>query len=121
MDNVDDVLENIMSSFETHSAGVARIYDMPAIAESTWHGACLACAEMARRSLVSPDKLPKLIEWLSQVGVLLKQIAAFNESCKLGLIFRLAERSAFNWIQCSRCGSLCSMGFGANTRSLSTG
>jgi hypothetical protein len=41
---------------------------LPAIAESTWHGACLASAEMARRGLVAVDKLTDLIEWLSKVG-----------------------------------------------------
>ena len=43
------------------------MYDLPAIAESTWHGACLASAEMARRGLVPAGQLTDLIEWLSKV------------------------------------------------------
>ena len=58
-----------MNHFSTHSIAVASIYDMPVIAESTWHGACLACAEMARRGLVSSDQLPILMDWLSKVSV----------------------------------------------------
>ncbi|KDR82781.1 hypothetical protein GALMADRAFT_220773 [Galerina marginata CBS 339.88] len=60
------VLETVMGLFEVHSVAAASLYDLPAIAEGTWHGACLACAEMARRSLVGPDHLPQLIEWLSK-------------------------------------------------------
>lgn len=60
-----------MGHFSTHSIAVASIYDMPAIAESTWHGACLACAEMARRGLVSKDQLPTLVDWLCKVQLTL--------------------------------------------------
>ena len=56
-----------MSHFAIHSVAVMTIYEMPAIAESTWQGACLACAEMARRGLVSDEHLPVLLEWLSKV------------------------------------------------------
>lgn len=59
-----------MGLFAIHSIAAASLYDLPAIAESTWHGACLACAEMARRGLVGREKLPELIEWLSKVGTL---------------------------------------------------
>ena len=61
------VLDTVMGLFSIHSMGIASIYDMPAIAESTWHGACLACAEMARRGLVADNKLPELLEWMSKV------------------------------------------------------
>lgn len=57
-----------MSLFEIHSVAAASLYDLPAIAESTWHGACLACAEMARRGLVAPSRLPELIGWLSKAS-----------------------------------------------------
>jgi hypothetical protein len=56
-----------MGLFSIHSVVAASIYDLPATSESTWHGACLACAEMARRELVTSEKLPELIEWLSKV------------------------------------------------------
>ncbi|EDR13279.1 uncharacterized protein LACBIDRAFT_322818 [Laccaria bicolor S238N-H82] len=60
------VLETIIELFSIHSIAAASLYDLPAIAESTWHGACLACAEMARRSLVPSRHLPALIDWLSK-------------------------------------------------------
>jgi hypothetical protein len=58
-----------MALFSIHSIAGASLYDLPSIAESTWHGACLASAEMARRGLVAREKLPKLIEWLSKVNL----------------------------------------------------
>ncbi|KIL67806.1 hypothetical protein M378DRAFT_191353 [Amanita muscaria Koide BX008] len=63
---VEQVLETVMNLFSIHSAAVASLYDLPSIAESTWHGACLACAEMARRGLVSHNQLPELLDWLSK-------------------------------------------------------
>ena len=56
-----------MNHFAIHSIAVTTIYDMPTIAESTWQGACLACAEIARRGLVSDEHLPVLLGWLSKV------------------------------------------------------
>lgn len=55
-----------MSHFKIHSVGVTRTYEMPSIAEPTWQGACLTCAEMARRGLISNQHLPILLEWLSK-------------------------------------------------------
>lgn len=66
-DFAGQVLETVMSHFAIHSVGVTTIYEMPSIAEPTWQGACLTCAEMARRGLVSDEHLPVLLEWLSKV------------------------------------------------------
>lgn len=63
----DQVLDNVMALFSIHSIAGASLYNLPAIAESTWHGSCLACAEMARRALVAPEKLPQVLEWMSKV------------------------------------------------------
>ncbi|KAF8917124.1 ARM repeat-containing protein [Mucidula mucida] len=65
-DFADQVLSTVMGLFSLHSIAAATIYDMPAVAESTWHGACLACAEMARRGLVRPELLSELVDWLSK-------------------------------------------------------
>ncbi|KAF4617278.1 hypothetical protein D9613_005867 [Agrocybe pediades] len=65
-DFAGQVLETVMGLFEIHSIAAASLYDLPAIAEGTWHGACLACAEIARRGLVGPEHLPQLVEWLSK-------------------------------------------------------
>ncbi|KAG6850743.1 hypothetical protein H0H93_009366 [Arthromyces matolae] len=62
----DQIMETILNLFSVHSIAAASLYDLPAIAESTWHGACLACAEMTRRGLVAQARLPALIEWLSK-------------------------------------------------------
>ncbi|KAG6877463.1 hypothetical protein C0993_007080 [Termitomyces sp. T159_Od127] len=66
LDFSDQILETIMSLFSIHSIAAASLYDLPAIAESTWHGACLACAEMTRRGLVSQARLSELIKWLAK-------------------------------------------------------
>lgn len=58
----------IVGLFEIHSVAAANLYDLPAVAEATWHGACLACAEIARRSLIDPEHLPQLIEWPSKAS-----------------------------------------------------
>lgn len=67
-DFVEQVFDNVLQLFTIHSVGLARTYDMPAIAEATWHGACLACAEIARRSLVPDNRLSDLFGWMSQVS-----------------------------------------------------
>jgi hypothetical protein len=70
-DFVDQVVETIIGLFAIHSIAAASMYDMPAIAEGTWHGACFALAEMARRGLVAESKLSGLLQWLSKVFMLL--------------------------------------------------
>ncbi|KZT12037.1 TBCD protein [Laetiporus sulphureus 93-53] len=60
----EQVLDNVISLFAIHSMAAATLYDMPSIAEGTWHGACLACAEMARRGLIPEHKLSELVDWL---------------------------------------------------------
>ncbi|KAL1728580.1 armadillo-type protein [Schizophyllum commune] len=65
-DFAEHVLETVLGLFAIHSVASASLYDVPTVAESTWHGACLACAEMARRGLVTADKLPELIAWLDK-------------------------------------------------------
>ncbi|KAF8635864.1 hypothetical protein AX15_000054 [Amanita polypyramis BW_CC] len=62
----EQVLETVMGLFAIHSTTTTSMYDLPSIAESTWHGACLACAEVARRGLVSTSNLSELIDWLSK-------------------------------------------------------
>ena len=61
------ILENVMQLFSVHMIAVESFYEMPAVAEATWHGTCLACAELARRGLVANSQLSELIDWLAKV------------------------------------------------------
>lgn len=91
----DQVFDTIVGLFSIHSVAAASIYDIPSIAESTWHGACLACAEMARRGLVADAKLPELIDWLYKVSQYQCQ-SLFGYSFSLGTLLRYSERRSFN-------------------------
>jgi hypothetical protein len=73
----DQVLDNILGLFNIHTLPgeeevVGGVGDggmgvqLPASAECTWHGACLATAEFARRDLVSPKLLPELVKWMAK-------------------------------------------------------
>ena len=66
-DFAEQVLEQVLHLFTIHSIAVASLYDMPSVAEGTWHGACLACAEMARRGLIPDERLAELVGWLNKV------------------------------------------------------
>lgn len=63
----EQVLDTVLQLFSVHSMGAASLYDMPSIAEATWHGASLACAEMARRGLISDSRLGELLDWMKKV------------------------------------------------------
>lgn len=123
-DFASQVLETILGLFEIHSLAAASLYDLPAIAESTWHGACLSCAEIARRNLIEPEHLHQLIEWLSKVrsrtgNTGMNLFFFLSVSHLLGFVLRFAEGCSFHWIQCSRCCILCVMGASTLTKSFS--
>lgn len=67
---VDDVLDSVLSLYEIHSVGIEDFRNLPSAAEGTWHGATLACAEMARRGLIHSSRLSDLLRWMSHVSVL---------------------------------------------------
>ena len=72
-DLAEQVLDTVLQLFSIHSIGAATIYDLPAIAEATWHGACLATAEMARRGVIPDSRLGELVGWMQKVrGILLQ-------------------------------------------------
>ncbi|KAF5389176.1 hypothetical protein D9757_003527 [Collybiopsis confluens] len=66
LDLADQVLGTVLGHFAIHSVTAASLYDIPAVAEATWHGACLACAEMTRRGIMSAERLKELVDWLSK-------------------------------------------------------
>jgi hypothetical protein len=65
----------VLGLFSIHTIAIANIYDIPAIAESTWHGACLSCAELLRRGLVPDDRLAGVIDWMIKVIISLDREA----------------------------------------------
>lgn len=67
MDFAKQVVETVMDLYNIHSIAAASMYQLPATAEATWHGASLACAEISRRGLVRADRLSTLIDWMLKV------------------------------------------------------
>ncbi|KAH9049928.1 TBCD protein [Lactarius hengduanensis] len=61
---IQQVVDTVIGLFSIHSVAIASLYDMPAIAESTWHGACLSCAELLRRGLIANDRFADAITWM---------------------------------------------------------
>ncbi|KAF9436861.1 hypothetical protein BGZ76_002746 [Entomortierella beljakovae] len=61
----DDVVGSI---FELFSEDVFQLPngepDISSVSEHTWHGACLAVAELSRRGLLLPHRLSELIPWI---------------------------------------------------------
>ncbi|KAI1315977.1 hypothetical protein EDD11_010559 [Mortierella claussenii] len=64
-DMADDVVGSI---FELFSEDVFQLPngepDVSSVSEHTWHGACLAVAELSRRGLLLPHRLTELIPWI---------------------------------------------------------
>ncbi|KDQ62420.1 hypothetical protein JAAARDRAFT_189747 [Jaapia argillacea MUCL 33604] len=65
-DFADQVFGTVLELFAVHGPAAVSLSDLPAVAEGTWHGACLACAEIARRGLVTKDRLQEFVDWLAK-------------------------------------------------------
>ena len=63
------VVDTVINLFSIHTIAIAGLYDIPALAESTWHGACLSCAELLRRGLIPHDRLAGAIDWMIKVTI----------------------------------------------------
>lgn len=44
------------------------VLEISAVSDYTWHGACLAIAELARRGLLLPERLSEIIPWVGKVS-----------------------------------------------------
>ena len=106
-DFAEQVLNQVLHLFSIHSAGIASIYDLPGIAEATWHGACLACAEMARRGLIPDERLSELVEWLHKVCSSSYVIAQYLCSWGTGVVVRHPQRRTLDRIERTRRCLLC--------------
>ena len=76
------VVDTVIGLFSIHTIAFASLYDMPAIAESTWHGACLSCAELLRRGLIPHDRLADVIDWMIKVIFLIGPRCISNPSLR---------------------------------------
>lgn len=79
------VVDTVIGLFSIHSIAIASLYDMPAIAESTWHGACLSCAELLRRGLIANDRLAGVIDCMIKV-ISSSCSVSFLTSCRLYIL-----------------------------------
>ncbi|KAF9969008.1 hypothetical protein BGZ73_008847 [Actinomortierella ambigua] len=64
-DMADDVVGSVFELFsEDVFQGPDGELDISAASEHTWHGACLAIAELSQRGLLLPQRLEEIIPWI---------------------------------------------------------
>jgi hypothetical protein len=87
--------------------------DLPPTSEATWHGSCLAYAELARRGLVSQSRIGVVIEWICKVTHDLPWMQWPLLTCaRIGIGFRRAQRGTFRRLRCTRFSYICFVGAG---------
>ncbi|KAH8104609.1 TBCD protein [Cristinia sonorae] len=62
-DFCEQILETILNLYTIHPIVLTGMNELPTVAEATWHGATLACAEIARRGLIPDHKLDEVLGW----------------------------------------------------------
>ncbi|KAI8140356.1 tubulin folding cofactor D C terminal-domain-containing protein [Fennellomyces sp. T-0311] len=62
----EDVIDYLLELFQENTlvSPSSLKLDLSAVSDSTWHGASLAVAELARRGLLLPDRLKQTIPWI---------------------------------------------------------
>ena len=70
MDFVNQLLDAVIGLFSIHYAEPGSGIEMPPVAEATWHGTSLGCAELARRGLVRGEYTGQLMKWMLNVGLI---------------------------------------------------
>ncbi|KAL5520109.1 hypothetical protein ACEPAG_1769 [Sanghuangporus baumii] len=74
---IDQIMDNIFGIYAVYGLDIAPS-ELPSTAEHSWHGATLACAEMARRNLISGSKLPDVLLWARKALVFDVQKGSFS-------------------------------------------
>ena len=65
-----DIIGSIIELFtENTFVNDKKEVDITNVSDQTWHGACLALAELARRGLLLPEKLSETISWIEKVWI----------------------------------------------------
>lgn len=64
-DFAQDVIDGVLDLFSENIIHKINGISIDAVSDSTWHGACLALAELARRGLLLPEKLDTVIPWVT--------------------------------------------------------
>jgi hypothetical protein len=67
----EDVVISVLDLYGEDVIYQGESKNLAGVSDHTWHGACLATAELARRGLLLPLHLPKAISWLEEVHILL--------------------------------------------------
>ncbi|CAJ0628726.1 13375_t:CDS:10 [Entrophospora sp. SA101] len=59
----DDVIGSLFELFSENTYKRNNLLELSAVSDYTWHGTCLAVAELARRGLLLPERLKEVIPW----------------------------------------------------------
>ncbi|ORY54682.1 ARM repeat-containing protein, partial [Neocallimastix californiae] len=79
-----DIIECVINLFSENTLTTGNnkesieLVDISTVSDDTWHGACLALAELARRGLLLPNRLPIIIPWTIKALTFEQQKGSFS-------------------------------------------